>query len=334
VRRREFLRGTAAVASLSALTSCGGASANRTGRVAFLAGFHDPSTEPWIDGFRQGLRDAGWIDGKNLQFDLRYAEGDLARYEQYVADFIRWPADVMASSNSDALRAMKRATSTTPILFATFADPVETDWIGVQSLARPGGNTTGVATQPSKTAPKRLELLKEVFPSIRRVAVVHDGEAQRAASLRALAEASRDLGIELVTFEIRAAGAAAALAQALDAATARGTDALFLLPSQPHILLLRKVIIDYVVLRRIPSSFPTNGGYVDDGGLMAYGENFIDVFRTAATVADRILRGAKPAEIPVELPAKFDLIINLKTAKELGFTIPQSILTRATQVIQ
>lgn len=331
--RRAFLRLAASAAAVASCTAVPGATV-RPRRVAYLGGTPDPSTAPWIDAFRQSLSDGGYVEGKNLEFDLRWAMGDLDRFEQHVADFVKWPADVMASSHADALRAMKRATSTIPIVFTTFPDPVDTDWIGVQSLAHPGGNTTGVGTQASATVTKRLELLKDAAPSIRRVAVLHDGEAQRTKSLSALADASHDIGLELVPFVIRAANAQTELAVALDGATAAATDSLLLLPSQVHILLLRKTIIDYTIGRRILASFPTNGGYAEDGGLMAYGENFVDVFRRAGMVTVRILGGANPAELPVERPEKFDLIINLKTARQLGFTIPQSILNRATQVIQ
>src|SRR2546428_8666337 len=240
----------------------------------------------------------------------------------------------MASSHADALRAMKRATSTIPIVFTTFPDPVDTDWIGVQSLAHPGSNTTGVGTQASGTVVKRLELLKQAAPSIKRVAMLHDGEAQRAKSLTALESASRDLGLELTPFVIHAASAQTDLSRALDDATAARTDALLLLPSQVHILVLRKQIIDYAIERRIPATFATNGGYVEDGGLMAYGENFVDVFRRAGLVTVRILQGANPADLPVERPEKFDLVVNLRTASQIGLTIPESILAQATNVIR
>jgi putative ABC transport system substrate-binding protein len=331
--RRAFLT---LAASAAVVASCSGlpTATVRPRRVAYLGGTPDPSTAPWIDEFRHSLRDGGYVEGQNLEFDLRWAMGDLDKFTQYVADFVKWPADVMASSHADALRAMKRATNTIPIVFTTFPDPVEAEWIGVQSLAHPGGNTTGVGTQASATVTKRLELLRETAPSIKRVAVLHDGEAQRTKSLDALTEASKDLGLELVPFVIRAANAQAELASALSGATAARTDSLLLLPSQVHILLLRKTIIDHTITRRIPASFATNGGYAEDGGLMAYGENFVDVFRRAGNMTVRILGGANPAQLPVERPEKFDLVINLKSAREIGLTVPQSVLSRATQVIE
>jgi putative ABC transport system substrate-binding protein len=329
--RRAFLQFAASAAIASCAT--GPAATERPRRVAYLGGTPDPSTEPWIAAFRQSLKDGGYVEGKNLEFDLRWAMGDLAKFTQYVDDFVKWPADVMASSHADALRAMKAATSTIPIVFSTFADPVETEWIGVRSLAHPGGNTTGIGTQSASTVTKRLELLTEIAPSTKRVAVLHDGEAQRTKSLSALTDASRGLGVELVTFVIRSASAQADLDQALDGATAAGTDSLLLLPSQVHILLRRKAIIDYTIARRIPASFATNGGYAEDGGLMAYGEDFVDVFRRAGVVTVRILRGANPAELPVELPEKFDLILNMKTAARIGLTVPASLVARATGIL-
>jgi putative ABC transport system substrate-binding protein len=336
--RRAFLRAavvsSAVVALPATLSSCVSTSpvSKKLPRIGYLAGSHDPATDPLIDAFHAGLVDLGYIDGKTMQYELRWGEGSLQRFEEYAAEFVRMPVDVMASSHFDAQSAMRRATSTIPIVLIQFPDPVGTGW--VQSLSRPGGNITGSGVQPAATTTKRLEMLKETVPPVSRVAVLWDGTAARQPTLRALDEAGRSLGLELVTLEVGAAGAAAALTRAFDTATARGTDALLLLPSQIHIVQLRKEIVDYVTARRIPSSFPSFGGYVEAGGLMAYGENAIDVFRRTASFVDRILKGANPAELPIEQPTKFDLVINLKTARELGLVIPQAILSRATQVIQ
>jgi putative ABC transport system substrate-binding protein len=334
ILRRSLFKQAAAAAVVASFSSCASAPSvsKRLPRIGYLAGTHDPATDPLIDAFHDGLRDFGYIDGQTMQYELRWGEGSLQRFEEYAAEFVRMPVDVMASSNFDAQSAMKRATSTIPIILIQFPDPVATGW--VQSLSHPGGNVTGSGTQPAATTTKRLEMLKETVPSVSRVAVLWDGTQARLPTLKALDEAARSLGLELVTLEVGAAGAAAALARALETATARGTNALLLLPSQIHIVMLRKDIVDYVTTRRIPSSFPSFGGYVESGGLMAYGENAIDVFRRTASFVDRILKGANPAELPIEQPTKFDLIINLKTAKELGFAIPQGILNRATRVIQ
>lgn len=332
--RRRFLQRAAAAGAFTVLASCDVAPrpAKRIPRVGYIAGFHDPATDPAIEAFRDALPDHGYTLGKTILFELRYGEGDRERYDAYANELVAMPVDVLASSNFDALNAMRRATSTIPIVMTYFPDPVAAGM--VQSLAKPGGNVTGMGVQPAGTITKRLELLTEAFPGVSRVAALWDGTQPRLPTVRATEEAARRLRVDLLTLEVGAEAASSALSRALDRATAEAADALLLLPSQIHMVMLRKEIIRYAAARRIPSSFPSFGGYVEDGGLMAYGENFVDTFRRAASYVDRILKGANPAELPVEQPTKFDLLINLKTARELGFTIPQSVLSRATKVIQ
>lgn len=332
IARRAFIGGAFA-AAITSLPSCVSAPAvKRLPRVGYLAGFHDPATDPLIDAFQQGLNDLGYVDGRTMQYTLRYAEGSLQRFDEYALEFVHMPVDVMASSNADALRSMRTATTTIPIVMANSKDPVEAGW--VQSLARPGGNITGMGSVTANTTTKLVELLKEAFPTVLRIAAVWDGQPDSLPSLSAAEEAARALRTEIVKLEVGAESAAAALTRALQMATARAVDGLIVLPSAIHLVMLRREIVGYAASRRIPAAYPALGGFLEAGGLLAYGEDFLATFRRAASFVDRILKGADPAEMPIEQPKKFDLMVNLKTATELGSTVPQSVLSRATRVIR
>ncbi len=330
--RRAVLRGTAAAAVVVALSWCSVAPrpANRIPRLGYMANLSaTEQTKLLLGAFRDGLREHGYVEGETIQIEWRYAENRPERYDEFAAEFVRLPVDVIAANQLEAQRAAKRATSTIPIVMTISADPVEANL--VESLARPGGNVTGMAFNTAGTTAKRLELLREIVPSISRVGVLWDGEADRQAALRSTEEAARTLQLETVTLEVRQKSD---LPRALDLATSSGVDALLLLPARIHVIELRNEIVAYAAGRRIPVAYPEVGSFAEAGGLVAFGESGVESFRRAAYFVDRILKGAKPAELPIEQPTKFELVINLKTASALGVTIPQSVLSRATKVIQ
>ncbi len=333
--RRAFLRRAGAAAAGIALSSC--ASSQGTTKLPRLGYFAttdppDPALVPIIDAFLDGLKSRGYEDGKTLAIEWRYSGGDDARLDSMAAEFVRIPVDVMVASNAQAIRAAKRASVTVPIVMLLGSDPVESGLVA--SLARPGGNVTGMASLTSVTATKRLELLKEAFPAVSRVAIlgsIREGDPSGPLQLRAAEQAAQSLGVEPVMLEIREA---AEVPRSLDTATARGADALLVMSVPAQILRLRKEIVAYATARRIPSAYPNVGAFVDEGGLIGYSESVTESFRRAAGFVDRILKGARPADLPVEQPTTFDLVINVKAAAGLGLTIPQSVLGRATRVIQ
>lgn len=335
ISRRTLLQRTLAAAALTGLSSCTPTpTPRRLAQVGYIAGFREPGfTDALIDALRGGLRDLGYVEGSTLQFELRFGEGDAARYDAYARELAAIPVDVFVTSNTDALTAMRRVTPKIPIVLASSSDPVEAGF-GVESLSRPGGNVTGMGTQTAAVTTKRLEVLKEAFPNASRVATLWDGESHRLPSVRAAEETARALQMGHVLLEVRAASAAADLRKALDLATSSAADSLHVLRGNIHVIQLRNDIIEYAASRRLPAAYPTLGNYIEAGGLMAYDANALDSFRRSASFIDRILKGANPAELPIEQPARFELVVNLTTAKELGLTIPQSVLSRATKVIQ
>ena len=332
--RRAFLA-TLAGSLLAAPLAAEAQQAGKVYRVGLISAANPVSemagpepVSPLGRAFVLGLRALGYVEGQNLILERRSAEGRVERFGDIVAELVRLKADVIVT-NSDAMaRAAKAVTTTVPIVMATSLDPVGGGI--VQSLARPGGNITGLtlAVGP-ETEAKRLELLRAMLPSVSRVAYLgskenKDWERSRGQSVRTAAQA---LGVTLVLAEF-------SLHQYTDAFTrisrAR-TEALFVADSAPAYV-DRALIVDFATRTRLPSSFAIREA-VELGGLMSYGANVADVFRRAATYVDRILKGAKPADLPVEQPTKFELVINLKTAKALGLTIPPALLARADEVI-
>jgi putative ABC transport system substrate-binding protein len=326
LRRREFialLGGAAAVAWPLV------AHAQQPGKlptIGFLGAA--PSIESQrVAAFVQRLRGLGWIEGRTVAIEYRWAEGRSERYAENAAEFVRLKVDVIVTSATPPTLAAKQATVVIPIVFAAVSDPVGTGLVA--SLARPGGNVTGLANQISDTAGKKLEFLREVVPGLRRLAIM--ANVGNPASVLDMGEAqatARALGLEVRTSEIRRAED---ILPAFDALKDRA-DALYLSPD-PLMNTNRSRINILAVGARLPTM---HGGreYVEAGGLMSYGTNLPDQFRRAAEYVDKILRGAKPTDIPVEQPTKFDLIINLTTAKALGLTIPDSFLLRADEVIE
>jgi putative ABC transport system substrate-binding protein len=324
MKRRQFITifgGAAATWPLAA----GAQQAGKLPTVGFL-GTGTPATHAlWLTGFVQRMRELGWIEGRNLAIEHRWAEGRSERFAEIAAEFVRLKVDVIVTGGSATLAAMQ-ATSTIPIVFAVGTDPVGAGYVA--SLARPGGNATGLSQQRTETAGKRLEILREVVPSIRRLAIMANvGNPSTVLEMREVQTIARTLGLEVVRHEIRGAEDIASGFEALKGRV----DALYV-ASEPLLLTNRVRIITLAQNAKLPTMFSVRE-YVEAGGLMSYGPNFPDLYRRAADFADKILRGAKPADIPVEQPIKFDLVVNLTTAKALGLTIPESFLLRADKVI-
>jgi putative ABC transport system substrate-binding protein len=297
-------------------------------RIGFLSGV-SPSTNPArVEAFRQGLRDLGYVEGKNILIEYRFAEGKLDRLPALAAELVRLKVDVIVTAAPPPTRSAKKATVTTPIVMGFDDDPVGNDFVA--SLARPGGNITGLSSLAPELSGKQLELLKEIVPRLARVGVF--GDVTRPGIPQALREinlAADAFGVQVQYLEVRGPKD---IETAFRAASKERADAVLVLGS-PVLNSQRKQVIELVVKSRLPAIYP-NQEFVENGGLMSYGVNFTDLFRRAATYVDKILKGAKPADLPVEQPMKFELMINLKAAKQIGVTIPQSVLYRADRVIK
>jgi putative ABC transport system substrate-binding protein len=283
------------------------------------------------DAFRQGLRDHGYVEGQTIIIEWRFAEGNNSRLPNLAAELVRLNVDLLFAEGTPATRAAKQATSTIPIVFSPIADPISSGLVA--NLARPGGNVTGLTFMAQELGGKRLELLKETVPRVARVGVLsHPGnpsESTRKSLLQEMEAAARAAGLQLQHLEAQGAND---LARAFAAMSRARLDALILLPSVMFTS-ERKRISELAAQERIPAMFFFRE-FPEAGGLMSYGPNFSDLWRRGATYVDKILKGAKPSDLPVEQPTKFELVINLKTAKALGLTIPPSLLLRADQVIE
>jgi ABC-type uncharacterized transport system substrate-binding protein len=302
--------------------------AGKVPRIGILA--PDSSAFPasaYHDSFRQGLRELGYIEGKNIFIEIRYAEGKQDRLSDIASELVKLKVDVIVTATRPGVLAAKHATSAIPIVFAAVGDPVRAGL--VSSLARPGGNITGLSIIETELFGKRLELLKEAFPKITRVAYFRDATSPGTGSAEMQAAAARALGLQLQSLEVRSAkdfdGAFEAVlkerAQALTTA------------ASPVISTNQQRIVAFAAKNRLPALYPYSE-FIEAGGLMFYGVSFSDLFRRAATYVDKILKGAKPADLPVEQPTKFEFVINLITAKQIGVTIPPNVLVRADKVIK
>src|SRR3989449_621173 len=299
-------------------------------RVGYLnpGSASDPLRQRRLDAFRQGRRELGYVDGQNIAIESRWAEGKYDRYPALAADLVRLKVDVIVAMSGAATQAAQQATRTIPIVMSLVNDPVGSGL--VPSLAHPGGNITGTSVMSPDLIGKQLQLLKEVVPKVSRVAFLrHPANPASAANLREAEAAARGLGVRLQTLEARNPqeidSAFAAMTREQAGALLIHADALF--GNQ------RRQIAELATKKRLPSIFLTTE-YAEAGGLMVYGPNLLNLERRAATYVVKILKGAKPADLPVEQPSKFDLLVNLKTAKALGLTIPYTLLQRADQVIQ
>jgi putative tryptophan/tyrosine transport system substrate-binding protein len=299
-------------------------------RIGLVSGSGDPSNPGTsVEAFRQGLRDLGYIEKKNILIEFRYAEGKLDRIPSLVTELVQLNVDVLVSGNLPAISAAKGATKTIPIVMVTVQDPVATGLIA--SLARPGGNITGLTTLARDLSGKRLELLKETVPRLSRIGVLLDTNVPGPLiGFKEYEAAAQGLKIELQSLQVQ--GPNPDLKGAFQAAT-RGRASAVITIRNPVTLRYRKQIADLAIKNRLPSMHERSD-YVEAGGLVSYTTSDAENYRRAAIYVDKILRGAKPADVPVEQSTKFELVINLKTAKQIGLTIPPSVLAGADRVIR
>jgi putative tryptophan/tyrosine transport system substrate-binding protein len=295
----------------------------RLARIGYLSPLSASADAGHDKAFREGLRDLGYVEGQNIVIDTRYAGGRFDRLPQLAAELVRLKPDVIVAAPTPAVRAVQAATSTIPIVMAFSGDPVDEHF--VTSLARPGGNITGLSATVIEMAGKRVELLKTLVPDMSRIAYISHALTVRQAVV-GTESAARTLGVQLTTLLIRSRGD---LEHALSTVkSARPGGLVVDLTVREH----WKEILDVALTNRLPTvSGPRE--FVDAGGLMAYGPHFPDLFRRAATYVDRILKGARPADLPIEQPTKFEFVINGRTAKTLGLTVPPSLVVQADQII-
>ena len=296
--------------------------------IGILSPFSRSDSAPWHLAFRQGLRELGWVEGENIGIEYRYAEGKSERLPELVADLINHKVEIIVVSvTPDALAAAK-ATKTIPIVMASAGDPIATGLI--QNLARPGGNITGLSQMSTDLAAKRLELLKEVVPDLTSVGVLwNPRDAISTLTWQEIQLSARRINIQLHSLEVKDA---AEFDSAFTKATGAKVGAVYALPA-PIFVDNEKRIAEFAAKSRLPSVFHLPE-FVHLGGLMSYGPDRVDLFRRAATYVDKILKGANPGDLPVEQPTKFELVINLRTAKALGLTVPPALLARADEVIE
>jgi len=300
-----------------------------TAKIGWLAPATPAAQAHLLEAFRQGLRELGHVEGKTFVLVPRYSEARAERLPEIARELVSLKVDVIVAAGDTAIAAVKQQTRTIPIVMAISTDPLGTGLVA--SLARPGGNVSGLSMSSPELSGKRLELLKEVVSRLARVAFLWNPEVRGAVlDYNQTEGAARTLGLQLQSVE---AARAEDLDRAFSAITEQRSQALVVASPNPVTLSNRGRIASFAQRNRLPSMY-ANRDYVDAGGLMSYGPSATDLYRRAATYVDKILKGAKPADLPVEQPTKFELVINLKTAKALGLTIPQSLLLRADEVIQ
>jgi putative ABC transport system substrate-binding protein len=324
MRRRDFITlfgGAAATWPLAARAQ----QAGRRPTIGFLGTGSSVAWTQWTAAFVRRLGELGWIDGRNVTIEYRWAEGRAERYVEVAAEFVRLKVDVIVTGGA-AIPAATQATSTIPIVFALAVDAIREGII--TNLARPGGNVTGLSALSSETASKRLQILSEVIPGLRRLAVLGNvGHAGAADEMREVQTAAKALGVKIDKLEIRRAEDIATFERLTS-----GAQALYVCPDP--LVNSNRVRIGILALGlRLPTMFGFRE-YVDPAGLMSYGPNIPDLFRRAGEYVDKILRGAKAGELPVEQPTKFELVVNLTVAKALGLKLPESLLLRADEVIE
>jgi putative ABC transport system substrate-binding protein len=325
MRRRAFIRlvgGSAAAWSFAARAQ----QLSKLPTLGFLGSATPSSWGPWITVFLQRLRELGWIEGRNVAIEVRWGEGRSERFAEIAAEFVRLKVDVIVTGGNAAL-SVRQATSVIPIVFAVAADPVGSGLVA--SLARPGGNVTGLSMGSADVVGKRLELLREVVPGLRRLAIMANaGYSATVLEMNEAQKAARMVSLDAVTLEIRRTED---IAPAFE--TLRGSAQALYVCTDPLVSFNLARINTLALGGRLPTMHGVRE-YVEAGGLMSYGANFPDLFRRAAELVDKVLRGTQPADIPVEQPTKFDFVVNLTTAKALGLTIPPTLLARADEVIE
>jgi putative ABC transport system substrate-binding protein len=322
MRRREF------IATVGAAAWPVAASAQQAGKlptIGFL-GADASAFSPWTTAFVARLRELGWIDGRTIAIEYRWSEGRTERYAEIAAEFVRLKVDVIVTVGS-AVPTVRQATAVIPIVFAVAIDPVGSGLVA--SLAKPGGNITGLSLQATNLTGKRLDLLRELIPQLRRLAVIFNGgNDQTLLEMSETQAAARTLKLDVAPLEIRRMQDIAPAFEMLKSQA----DALYVVVDQLIVANLMR-ILTFALCTRLPMIFSTRD-FVRSGGLMSYGPNYADLFRRAADYVNRILQGAKPGDIPVEQPTRFELVLNLTTARALGLTVPESFLLRVDDVIE
>lgn len=320
---------TLAVSALVAMAPVLSASAQKPApRVAYVYLFKEGPTAPFFEAFRGRMRELGWVDGQNVHIEPRDAQGSQDKLAAIMRELVDSQVDVIVAMCTPEAKVAKRMTSTTPIVMAATGDPVAAGL--VQSFSRPGGNVTGVSAMLVELSAKRLDLLKAAFPGVTRATIVWNPDRpDNTPEVNAMVDAGKQLGVQVQSRPVRTAEE---LAAELDAIPAGASQAL-LNAGDPMIGGQGARLVAFAAARRLPALFEERS-FVDAGGLMSYGPNFPQLHRRAADYVDKILKGAKPGDLPIEQPTMFEFVINLRTAKALGFTIPQSVLLRADQVIR
>jgi ABC-type uncharacterized transport system substrate-binding protein len=325
MKRRDFIKvigGGAAMWPLAARAQ----QPARVPTIGFLGTANPSGWGQWAAVFKQRLHDLGWIEGRNVAIELRWAEGRSERYAEIATEFVRLKVDVIVTTGG-AVPAIMQRTSVIPIVFAAALDPVGSGMVA--SLARPGGNVTGLSLQSIDLSSKRLELLREIIPGLRKLGILanvaYPAAAEEMGQVQSMA---RSLGLEVATTEIRRAEDIAPAFEALKG----HAQALYVAPDP--LLFAHRVQINNLTLGARLAAISFNREYVEAGALMSYGPNYLDLFRKAAEYVDKILRGAKPGDLPVQQPTKFELVINLTTAKILGLAVPPAVLARADELIE
>src|SRR5262249_13423555 len=329
MRRRAFislLGGAAAAWALAARAQQG----ERMRRIGVLMNLAEDDSESPIRlaAFVRGLQELGWTDGRNVRIDTRWGAGDVELFRKHAAELVALPSDVILATGSPVVRALQQATGSVPIVFTQVPDPVSDGF--VETLARPGGNTTGFTTFEYGMSAKWLELLKEIAPRVTRAAILRDlGIAAGSGQLGAIQAVAPSLGVELSPVGLRDAGEVERAVTAF----ARGSNGGRIVTGSTAAVVDRELIIMLAARYRLPAVYPFHY-YVNSGGLISYGPDSIDPYRRAALYVDRILKGEKPADLPVQAPTKYELVVNLKTAKALGLEVPPTLLARADEVIE
>jgi putative ABC transport system substrate-binding protein len=326
MKRREFITLVGGAAAAALPLTARAQQPTKVPTIGYLGGSTPSGQSKWVTSFVQRLRELGWIEGRTVAIEYRWGEGRNERFAEIAAEFVRLKVDVIVTSGAAAL-VVKQATSVIPIVFTAAADPLGTGLVA--SLARPGSNVTGLSTQFADTGSKRLEILRNAAPGLRRLAII--GNVGYAASVLEMSEvqgAARTFGLEVATSEIRRAED---IAPAFEALKGR-VEALYIC-GDSLTATNRNRIYTFALAARL---LTISGGRdsLESGGLISYGPNFVDLYRRAAEYVDKILRGAKPTDLPVEQPTKFDLTINLITARALGIDVPSTLLARADEIIE
>jgi len=297
--------------------------------VGFLSVNVRPAMKARVEAFQQGLRELRYVDGQNVLIEYRFAEGNPERLRGLADELVRLKVDVIVTEGTTATRFAKEATSTIPIVMAQDPDPVGTGFVA--NLARPGGNITGLSNLRSDLGGKRLEILKDTIPGLARVAII--GTSTTPGNTQALADVERAASTFALRLQVLEVLGPKDIETAFNAATTDGHAGAVLVLASPYLLSNRAQVADIAARSGIPTMYYTSD-YVKDGGLMSYGVSITDLFRRAATYVDRIVKGARPGDLPVEQPTKFELIINMRAAKAIGLIIPATVLSRADEMIE